>query len=359
MKLSERIENNEKIKIGVFMGGFSSEREISLESGRHIYNSLDPQKYEIIPIFVTTSLEFWIITEAQLWMNSTADIQNELNENCERIEYEKLSEYIEFAFLGLHGKFVEDGALQGLLELLNIPYNGPGILGSALGMDKLYQRKILKAEGFLIPNYVAVTEQDWSSQPENSISDIESSISYPIVVKPTREGCSTAVTKVINKDELKNAIDEALKWDKTCICEEFIDSMEITCTIIGNKDPIALPPTETPKKANVLTVEEKFLPGDASMITPPTGMDETTVKRVQDEFVRAYRTLNLSVYSRIDGFWNDGKLIILEPNTLPGVTPSTMVFHQAAEAGMNATQFFDKIIELSIEAFENKIGPRA
>jgi len=358
MKLSEKIINGEKIKVGVFLGGFSSEREISLESGRHIYNSLDTNKYEIIPIFITTSLEFWIITEAQLWMNSTADIQNDLNGNCERIDYESISTKIDFAFLGVHGKYVEDGALQGLLELLNIPYNGPGILGSALGMDKLYQRKILKAQGFNVPKFASVRNKHWERNPQECIEKVESAIPYPVVVKPTREGCSTAVAKVHNKEELKKAITDALQWDNTIICEEFIDAMEVTCTIIGNKDPVALPPTETPKKNNVLTVEEKFLPGNASMITPPTGMSEEVVKKVKEEFVRAYKVLNLSVYSRIDAFWKNDNLIILEPNTLPGVTPSTMVFHQAAEAGMNPTQFFDKIIELSIEAFENKIGPR-
>lgn len=347
------------MKVGIFMGGRSSEREISLESGRHIYNSLDNEKYQLIPIFVDTNLKFWKMSEALLWMNTTEDIEREIsNGGGERIGYNQLADVIDFAFLGLHGKFVEDGALQGLLELLNLPYNGPGVLGSAIGMDKLLQKKLLQASGLKVPKYVGINEKDWRDDSEGLCQKIEAEVKYPVVVKPSREGCSTAVAKVNSREELVTAVNEALKWDIWVIAEEFIDAMEITCTILGNKDPVALVPTETPSKSAILSVEEKFLPGDASMITPPTGMDPKTVSQVQAEFVKAYNALNLSVYARIDAFWKDGKLIILEPNTLPGVTPSTMVFHQAAEAGMNSGQFFDKIIELSLEAFKNKKGVR-
>ncbi|MBN2100556.1 D-alanine--D-alanine ligase [Candidatus Dojkabacteria bacterium] len=360
MTLSEKLKDeNSKIKVGVMMGGPSSEREISLESGRHIYNSLDDSKYEKIPIFVSTDLKFWIINEALLWMNTTEDIQGELeNQGAQNLTYQELPDHIEIAFLGLHGKFVEDGALQGLLEFLGIPYNGPGIIGAAIGMDKYYQRKVLKGAGLNVPKHMPVIQEDYEDDPETIIKTIEGEFNYPMIVKPSREGCSTAVAKVKDQKELRKAIDEALNWDILILIEEFIDAQEITCTIIGNDNPEALTPTETPKKGDFLTVEEKFLPGDASMITPPTGMDEGTVEKVKAEFVKAYKAMELSVYSRIDAFWKDGKLIILEPNTLPGVTPSTMVFHQAAEAGMGPGDFFDRIIELSIEAFEKKVGPR-
>ncbi|MBN1618729.1 D-alanine--D-alanine ligase [Candidatus Dojkabacteria bacterium] len=359
MKLSEKLKNNEKFRVGVFLGGKSSEREISLESGRHIYNSLDDSKYEKVIIFVNRDLTFWRLSESQLWLNTTDDIIAELkNDESLKLGYEELPEYVDFAFLGLHGKFVEDGCLQGLLELINIPYNGPGMIGASLGMDKYFQRKVLEGSGIRVPKYISVEYANWTSDKSSILLQIKKFHKYPMIVKPSREGCSTAVSKVNNDAELENAIEEAFKWDLIILVEEFIDAQEITCTIIGNEEPYALVPTETPKKSAVLSVEEKFLPGDASMITPPTGMDEETVKSVQARFVEIYKILELSVYSRIDAFWKDGELIVLEPNTLPGVTPSTMVFHQAAEAGMTATEFFDKIIELSIESFEKKVGPR-
>lgn len=212
--------------------------------------------------------------------------------------------------------------------------------------------------GLNVPKHEPIRISEWEGDSERIMARLEEKLGFPMVVKPSREGCSTAVAKVGDKKSLQMAVTEALEWDNLALAEEYIDAMEITCTILGNDDPEALPPTETPKQGDFLTVEEKFLPGNASMITPPTGMDEATVAKVKKEFVKAYKALNLSIYARIDGFWRDGKLIILEPNTLPGVTPSTMVFHQAAEAGMNPSQFFDRIVELSVEAFEKKIGPR-
>lgn len=359
MKLSEKLEKGEKITVGVFMGGASSEREISLESGRHIYNSLDVEKYERVPIFVDPELRFWKMNETLLWMNTTADIVKELKtQGAEQIKYQDLKDEIEFAFLGLHGKLVEDGSLQGLLELQEIPYNGPGVLGSALGMDKFYQRKVLMGAGFNVPKHQAVYAVDWEDNKDAVMDDIDKEFDYPVIIKPSREGCSTAIMKAKDRKDLEAGIEDALNWDNLVLVEEFIDAMEITCTIIGNEDPVALTPTETPSQGDFLTVEEKFLPGDASMITPPTGMDESTVEKVKEQFVKVYKALELSVYSRIDAFWKDGKLIILEPNTLPGVTPSTMVFHQAAEEGMNSSDFFDKVIGLSIEDFEKKVGPR-
>lgn len=353
------MDNSKKLRVGVFLGGASSEREISLESGRHIYNSLDESKYERIPVFVDTDLRFWKIEESLMWMNTTSDIFGELKKDkSTRLTYQELYETIDFAFLGLHGKFVEDGSLQGLFELLKLPYNGPGVLGSALGMDKYYQRKVLASVGMQVPEYMQILAHDWEIDQDFVITGIEGKFEYPVIVKPSREGCSTAIAKVKDKSGLKAAVKDALKWDNLILIEEFIDAIEITCTVIGNENPVALTPTETPKKGDFLTVEEKFLPGGSSMITPPTGMDQKTVDFIKKEMIKAYKALDLTVYSRIDAFWKDGELIILEPNTLPGVTPSTMVFHQAAESGMNATEFFDKIINLSIEAFDKKVGPR-
>lgn len=345
----------QKLKVAVIMGGLSSEKEISLESGRHIYNNLNRGKYEVIPVFMDSEARFWEIEENLVWMNTTMDIQNALKTGGKRLYFENLKKFT-FAFLGLHGKYVEDGCLQGLLEILDIPYNGPGVLGSALGMDKNIAREFFKASGLNFPKSVVVNQKDINSERiKNKMEN--TGLNFPCIVKPTREGCSTALAKVINLEELYKAITEALKWDKEVLIEEDLSNgIEITTTVLGNEKPFALLPTETPKKGAFLTLEEKFLPGDAQMITPPH-LPKKAIEAIQAESVKAYQSLGLKVYTRIDAFWKDKKLYILEPNTLPGVTPSTCVFHQAAEAGMNATQFFDKIIDLSFEAHSAKIGP--
>ncbi len=336
------------MRVGVFFGGCSSEKEISLESGRHIYNSLDNSKYHIIPIYVSYDLKFYEVAERLLWMNATADIEKCLETDAKRIYFEDLKNIIDFAFLGLHGKYVEDGALQGLLEILQIPYNGPRIIGAAIGMDKVFQKQLLKAAGLHYAPHVVIRKDDLEnlSQVEDKV---EKELGFPCVVKPSCEGCSTGISKVNDRSQLKAAIHEAMKWDRVIMAEKFMNMMEVTCVVLGNEHPVALLPTETPFKGEFLTLEEKFLPGDAQMITPPR-VPEEDVKKMQDEFVKAYRAMNLRVYTRIDGFWdtNERKLYINEPNTLPGVTPSTMVFHQAAEAGMSPTAFFDKLIELAL-----------
>ncbi len=337
------------MKVGVLFGGCSSEKEISLESGRHIYNSLDSSKYHIIPIYVSYDLKFYAIAERLLWMNATADIEKCLDSDGKRIYFEDLKNQVDFCFLGLHGKYVEDGALQGLLEILEIPYNGPRIIGAAIGMDKIFQKQLLRAAGLNYPPHLVVRKEELEENLSEIEKTIEQDFGFPCVVKPSREGCSTGISKVNNKAQIKPAIQEALRWDDVVMIEKFMHMMEVTCVVIGNEHPVALLPTETPFKGDFLTLEEKFLPGDAQMITPPR-VPEEDVKKMQDDFVKAYKAMNLRVYSRIDGFWDtkERKLYINEPNTLPGVTPSTMVFHQAAEAGMSPAAFFDKLIELAL-----------
>lgn len=339
-----------KLKVGVFFGGSSSEKEISLESGRHIYNSLDKRKYEVLPIFVDSNLHFWQVEEHLIWMNATKDIEEASKETKKRVRYEDLKKKIDFAFLGLHGKFVEDGSLQGLLELFEIPYNGPRVLGAAIGMDKVFQRTLLQANGLNVAKHVVVKDSDFQENTSKVLEKIKKEIGFPAIVKPGREGCSTGLAKVNKEKDLKPAIKEALKWDRYILVEEFMKHMEVTCTVLGNDEPYALLPTETPAKGDFLTVEEKFLPGDAQMITPPR-VAKKQVSLMQREFVKAYKVMNLKVYARIDGFWDKKKkmLYINEPNTLPGVTPSTHVFHQAAEAGMSPGEFFDEVIKYSLE----------
>lgn len=346
----------EKLTIGVFFGGPSSEKEISLESGRNIYNHLDRDKYRVVPLFMDQKNQFWQISEALVWMNTTADVDLALKREGKRIGYEDLKQLIDFAFLGLHGKFVEDGCLQGLLEILEIPYNGSGVLGGALGQDKFSQRKLLKAAGIAVPKHKGVLLREWKKDKKKTTEEVTEEFGFPLIVKPSREGCSLAITKVKDQKGIAKAFTEAFRWDNLILVEEFLKGVEVTTTVLGNDQPYALLPTETPHQGDFLTVEEKFLPGDAAMITPPR-LPQKAIKKIQEDSVKTYQALELKVYARIDGVWVKDKLVVLEPNTLPGLTPSTCVFHQAAEAGMNPGQFLDKIINLSLEAHKEKVGP--
>ncbi len=348
---------NGRMRVGVILGGMSSEREISLESGRHVFHNLDPAKYVGVPIFMDLEGRLWEIALTHLVQNTTSDIADRLDE-ATPIPYEDLRERIDFAFIGLHGKYGEDGCLQGMLELIGVPYNGSGVLGSAIGMDKAFQRRVLAAAGLRVPKHLAVSEEDWEQRNGDTVEIIEDTIGYPCVVKPTREGCSTGLSVVREAGQLAPAVEAALAWDRACLIEELLQGIEVTTTVIGNQELEALLPTETPAQGEFLTVEEKFLPGEGEMITPARLPDEL-LRKVQNTAVEAFRALGLRVYARFDAFVEDGEVVITEPNTLPGLTPSTMVFHQAAEAGMDPIQFIDRVIQLSLQAHAEKKGPLA
>jgi D-alanine-D-alanine ligase len=351
-------QDGEKLRVGVVMGGMSSEREISLESGRNIFFNLNPQKYAGISIFLDGEGRFWEIPLQLLVQNTTVDITARLEEVARRIAYEEMKSVADFVYIGLHGKYGEDGCLQGLLELLHIPYTGSGVMASAIGMDKHLQRKLLAAAGTKVPKYLAVTEKEWREKEQEILERVEDTLGYPCVVKPTREGCSTGLAVVPEQGHMGTAMEHALQWDTTALVEELLVGMEITCAVMGNREPIALLPTETLRHGDFLTVEEKFLPGEGENITPARLPEEMT-REVQEVMVQAYKTLGLKVYARMDGFVVDGEVIVTEPNTLPGMTPSTCIFHQAAEAGISPMEFVDRVIELSLEAHAHKKGPLA
>jgi len=351
-------QETERLRVGVVMGGMSSEREISLESGRNIYFNLNPQKYEGIPIFLDAEGRFWEIPLQLLVQNTTVDITTRLQDGARRIAYEELKSVAEFIYIGLHGKYGEDGCLQGLLELIGIPYAGSGVMASAIGMDKHVQRKLLAAAGMKVPKYLAITEREWREKEQEMLARVEDTLGYPCVVKPTREGCSTGLSVVREQGQMGSAVENAFQWDTAALVEELLVGIEITCAVLGNREPTALLPTETLRQGDFLTVEEKFLPGEGENITPAR-LPEEMIRKVQEVMVQAYKVLGLKVYARLDGFVVDGDVIVTEPNTLPGMTPSTCIFHQAAEAGMSPMEFVDRVIELSLEAHAHKKGPLA
>lgn len=347
-------------RIGVLFGGSSSEKEVALEGGRNVYNKLDRTLFDPIPIFVDSLHRFWKISDALLLQNTTRDIEAGLATEGERILYEELPSKIEFAFIVGHGKFMEDGCLQGLLELLSVPYNGSGVLASALGMDKWKCRYFLISLGIAVPYTIVIDISRWEKEREELVKSIAAapSLAFPIYVKPNREGCSTAITKVSSSEALPEAIDAAFQWDPLVLVEKMVVGTEVTVSVLGNEEKIVLPPTETPwsKGGTHLTLEDKFLPGGAEMITPAR-LEPELMEKVKATAEKICTEMRFLGYPRIDMFVTpEGRVVVLEVNTLPGITPSTMVFHQAAEVGMSPAQFLTRIVELGVEAHASKRG---
>jgi len=390
---------NKKIRIAVLMGGDSNEKEISLASGRNIVYKLSPQKYQPIPLFVTDAMELYHINQSLLVRNTTQEIQANLDLQS-RVNWSDLSAIADFVFIALHGGKGEDGSIQGALEMLGMPYNGSSVLASGLCMDKYKTGAFLKAEGFDVPFQVLILKDDWKSEcekyesvkynrefsengepagkteffgnaefSENSeffgnkvIDKLENNIRYPMIVKPADDGCSVMVSKVASRKELCAAIEHMFDNNKDrALVEEYIQGMELTVGVLGNQTPTAFPPSQTVTQKDILSIEEKFLPGAGENLTPAS-LPSTTLMLVRNTIEDAYSAVGCIGYARIDCFYQRAdesptgreRVVILEINTLPGMTPATCIFHQAAEVGIRPMDFIDSIIELGFEYHVNR-----
>jgi UDP-N-acetylmuramate--alanine ligase len=345
-----------KLRIAVLFGGNTNEKEISLESGRNVLYKLSPLKYEGVPIFVDSKMNLFVINQKLLVRSSTKEIEQLLV--CEmRTEWSALATLADFVFIALHGGLGENGGVQGMLEMLEIPYNGSSIFASALCMDKYKTNQFLKHSGLDVPNSRLVHKKEWLSGKTEIIEEIINIFSLPCIIKPHDDGCSVLVQKVCNENDMIYALDAIFLQNKEyALIEEYIRGMELTVGVIGNQDPYALVPSHVVCAKDILSIEEKFLPGAGENQTPAL-LPEEAIHFIKKTVTHAYKLLGCKGYARIDCFYqtahesatNKEKLIFIECNTLPGMTPATCIFHQAAEEGLKPMEFIDTIIELGMQ----------
>ncbi|MBY0353992.1 ATP-grasp domain-containing protein [Candidatus Babeliales bacterium] len=359
------LAQSEKIRIVVLLGGDSNEREISLESGRNVCYKLSSNKYEVIPVFVHESMQLFKLSQRMLIQNSTREISALISDDI-KVSWSDLPTIADFVFIGLHGGKGENGAVQGALEMLKMPYNGSGVLASALCMNKYQTNSFLKQKGFDVPQNCLLKNDDWlaKSQQEREafIDQLANSFSYPLIIKPSDDGCSVGVYKIASQHEALACINNVFALGKRdVLIEECVQGMELTCGVYGNEKPVALPPSYSVAKDTVLSIQEKFLPGDGQNITPaPISVHATTL--VQQTLQDVYQVVGCKGYARIDCFYQTAqqsvtgheRVVILEINTLPGLTPATCLFHQVAETGSKPMAFIDKIVELGFQLHGQK-----
>lgn len=339
-------------KIGVILGGRSHERETSLESGRNVIYKLSPHTYEVKAFFLDEQLELYEIDHTLLVRNSTKEIALGLNPSQKR-SWSELPSLIDFAFNALHGGEGENGCVQGALEMLNIPYNGSSVLTSALCMDKYQTNNFLRSQGFDVPQNFLVSKEEWHNDRNASLKAVLDHLSFPLITKPHDDGCSVLVSKIDTKEELSHAIDTMFTSGKEyALIEECITGMELTVGVIGNSSVQALPPSQSIAAKGVLSMEEKFLPGAGENQTPAP-LKKESLNFVMKTIEKVYSALNCRGYARIDCFYqktdSSERVVILEINTLPALTPATCIFHQAAEVGISPMEFLDMIIRLGVE----------
>lgn len=291
---------NRRLKVAVLMGGPSSEHEISLASGENVFSFLNPEKYEA---------EKALIDKSGKW------------------QPEKLKKF-DLVFNCLHGEFGEDGRAQRILENLGILYTGSGVMASVFGMDKKFSRFLFQHNGI-----------DTPESPD--IKDLK----FPVIVKPRSRGSSVGISIVFSKEDLEKAINEALRFDKDFLIEEYLPGREITCAVL---EDIALPVTEIipPSSSSFFDYQAKYS-GQTQEITPAR-IDEDLIREAQEIAKKAHRLLGCYSYSRSDMIISNGKIYLLEINTLPGLTQESLLPKAAAVAGLEFSELLDKIIELAV-----------
>ncbi len=307
----------EKLTVALLSGGISSEREVSINSGNQVFEALDKEKYEIIRYDPKTDIDRLV-----------ADAPK-----------------IDVALIILHGLYGEDGTVQGLLDLLNIPYQGSGVLGSAIAMNKVISKQLFQKHGLPIPEYMVAKKGD-TIDPANC----RKQIGLPVVVKPAEGGSSVGMSIVKTEDTLISALKKAFEYDETVLIESYIKGIEITGGVIGNKDLQALPIIEIipDEKHEFFDYEAKYTAGITQEICPARIDDSLTV-RAQTYSKIAHQALSCKGYSRTDMILKDNDIYVLETNTIPGMTPTSLLPQAANAAGLNFTRLLDRLIELGVE----------
>ena len=298
------------MKVGVLMGGISSEREVSLNSGKSIMEHINKEKYEVVSVVI----------------DKKEDVIDKVKG-------------LDFALLALHGKFGEDGTVQSVLQTLDIPYSGCGPLSSALCMDKDLTKTVLKAKGIRTAKWINV-----SSVEEIDYEAIEE-MGYPVFVKPTNGGSSVATFKIYKKEDVEAAVLEGLKWDKEVLIEEFIKGDEITCPVFNNE---LFPILAIKSNTDFYDYEQKYSANGAQHY--PIQLEEKIYEEVKKMALETYKALKCSVYARIDMILTEeGVPYVLEVNTLPGMTSTSLFPQSAGEKGISYSEFIDLIIKTSMK----------
>ncbi|UOQ96469.1 D-alanine--D-alanine ligase [Hymenobacter sp. 5317J-9] len=442
------------MKIGIFFGGTSREREISFAGGRTVFDNLDKALFQPVPIFVDSLGQFILLDwqyiykgtirdfyppvssqppslhHLQVYIESLGELDHEARFHAiakvgREVKAEELPQLMDFAFLALHGPGGEDGAIQGLLEWLGIPYSGSGILPSAFGIDKIAQKNLLHALGRPTPTFRVIKAEEWDSTDHAAtLAYLVRELGLPLVLKAPRQGSSIGVSilkddnlakfeaaierslfrKIVTRDEWQRLGEQdRLAWvqhltdiregiglpvvfdDETApiyhpetllfalterletaeqvrltnidgetqvLVESFVAGREFSCIVVEDPNglPLALPPTEIVKGEEMFDYRSKYLPGLARKVTP-IDLPEEKIQEIREACEEMFRTFGFQVYARLDGFVaHDGRLFLNDPNTTSGMLPASFFFHQAAEIGLNPSQFLTYLIRTSLAA---------
>ncbi|HLO00572.1 MAG TPA: D-alanine--D-alanine ligase family protein [Pyrinomonadaceae bacterium] len=368
-----------KLRVGVIFGGRSGEHEVSIRSAASVIQAIDTKKYEIVPIAISREGKWLSAAEAfrLLPANAQSFLPSRpgpdsgaalailgdpsrtgllsLEHNGSAVTSKKL----DVVFPVLHGPFGEDGTLQGLLEMANLPYVGCGVLASACGMDKVAMKLLFLQAGLPMCNYIWFLRSHWQKDRGGVIKSITRKIGLPCFVKPANLGSSVGVSRADDRESLKRAVDLAAQYDRKIVVEEAVDAREIECAVIGNDEPRASLPGEYvvhDESARFLDYTEKYTTTGRVAFVVPAPIPKALTTRIQKMALQAFRAVDGAGLARVDFFLKRGssELLINELNTMPGLTEVSGYPKMWAASGLTYSQMLDVLIDLALQRHREK-----
>ncbi len=369
-----------KIRVALVFGGKSGEHEVSLASARSVMGAIDQSKYEIYPVGITKSGRWLTAGDPMALLMAGGDVASPAppeDADCpgdntaaeapsgalvaagrrDLVPGTSQSRFpvVDVVFPVLHGTYGEDGTIQGLLELADLPYVGAGVLGSALGLDKAAMKAVFVANGLPLVDYAVVMRKEWRIGPEQVLADLERRFAYPLFVKPANLGSSVGVSKAHDQRELRYGFDLAARYDRKILVEAAVNAREIECSVLGNDEPIASVLGEVVPSNEFYDYRAKYI-DNASELHIPADLPAETTHLVRDIAVRAFRATDCAGMARVDFFVcrDTGKVYLNELNTIPGFTEISMYPKLWAASGLPYPELIDRLITLALERYEDK-----
>ena len=344
------------LRVGVIYGGRSGEHEVSVASAAAIFKHLDRGRYDAVPIRIEKDGRWTLGAKAPQAL-SAADVREDARtEALQPVEPTAAVTGIDVVFPMLHGPYGEDGTVQGLLELANVPYVGAGVLGSAVGMDKGVMKTLLAAHGLPIVRHEVVLREAWERDQAVAASRVSRTLRYPVFVKPANLGSSVGISKAKSDAELAGAMTLALQFDRKIVIEAAVaEAREIECAVLGNDEPEASIPGEIIPSREFYDYEAKYLHGGSTEVIPAP-LTDAQVREVQRLSIGAFRALECAGMARVDFLLarRTGELYVSELNTIPGFTANSMYPKMWEASGLPYPALLDRLIALALERHAEK-----
>jgi len=356
-----------KLRVGLIYGGRSGEHEVSILSANSVISAINRQKYEVVPIGITKEGK-WLVGQSPAPLVESKELTVRLlgsdagGEEISLMSKTKsgeilsgLRDKIDVIFPVMHGPFGEDGTIQGLLELAELPYVGGGVLASAVGMDKALMKAVFKQAGLPVGDYQVYLRKEWRDNPTLVLTEIERGLGYPCFIKPANLGSSVGISKAHDRMELKKALDLAALYDRKLVIEKLLTGREIECGVLGNDEPLASVPGEIIPCTEFYDYDAKYILND-SQLTIPAPLDAALAQKVQELALRSFKAVDCAGLARVDFFVDIDKneIYVNEINTMPGFTKISMYPKMWEATGVSYSDLIDRLLQLALERFEDK-----